>query len=145
MPTDRGSQPRLICKSGMRWMMLTCCCDDEVQCRVSCASKGDDVVYPEMAERRDEGHGPAQCATKNERPCPATQAAKSACEHMQTKLSDIPPIHIHDQMSTMRAYSKQNMHCIARQCQHDEGVPLRDAGVEVVGPCAAGNDLSNPS
>lgn len=36
---------------------LTCCCNDEIQCRVGCASEGDDVVDTEVPEVRNESHG----------------------------------------------------------------------------------------
>ena len=32
---------------------LTCCCNDKVQCRVGCASEGDDVIDAEVPEGRD--------------------------------------------------------------------------------------------
>ena len=61
--------------------MLTCS-DDEVQGCIGGASQRNDVVYPEMSEAGDEGHGTCQHSSKDDSPYPAADHSKAVHWHI---------------------------------------------------------------
>ena len=61
--------------------MLTCS-DDEVQGCIGGASQRNDVVYSEMSEAGNEGHGTCQHSSKDDSPYPAADHSKALHWHI---------------------------------------------------------------